>query len=427
MSRHYRILILSPDFPPANNPESLVNGKFALALLHAGHSIHVICRKRSSATFTKYWSALEPMVSNLAWDYPRSRVWRFILRMIFFFRTGVWCFDNMCFPPEYREGCRLLQEEKYDVILVRCGVFSSLISAVALSKKFHIPFVININDPFLPYPPAGNRFWRWLCRLQYRCLGCKLRRAAALTFPSQRLMDYELRQSGLAHEAVGIWRVVPHIALPDSIVNQSGALTDGGEKASSENCRNDEIHIVYAGGLGPKRSLKPLLWAAGDFRRQNPDVRFRLIFAGTSPQPEEFKMIEEFGLQACFDYLGRVSYEQALSLQQNADINLIIEADLPEGIFLPSKLVDAAQVGKPILALSPRIGVLRDLNERFHFGEVADNKNRAEVYASFSRLLHSIAAGNSQPTKNTEFIQYLQDSPVQIYEDILAKIVSSPV
>ena len=421
MSQHYRILILSPDFPPGNNPESQVNGKFALALLRAGHSIQVVCRNKASAVFTKYWAVLEPMISSIEWNYPQNRVWRFFLRIIFFCRTGVWCFDNMCFPPEYREGCRLLQEKKYDVILVRSGVFSSLISAVALSKKFHIPFVININDPFLPYPPTGNRFWRWLCRLQYHCLGRKLRLAAALTFPSRRLMDYEIRQTGLAPEA-GVCRVVPHAALPDLIMDQLGASVDG--EGNGANRRNDEIRMVYAGGLGPKRSLKPLLWAAGDFRRKNPDVRFRLVFAGTAPQPEEFTLIEELGLQSCFDYLGRVSYDQALSLQRNADINLIIEADLPEGIFLLSKLVDTVQVGKPILALSPRVGVTRDLNERFHFGEVADNKNRAEVYASFSRLLHSVAAGSSQQEKNTEFLQYLQDSPVQIYEDIFAKIVS---
>ena len=40
---------------------------------------------------------------------------------------------------------------------------------------------------------------------------------------------------------------------------------------------------------------------------------------------------------------------------------MLVEADIPEGIFLPSKLVDYISARKPVLALSPRVGEIADL------------------------------------------------------------------
>jgi hypothetical protein len=40
---------------------------------------------------------------------------------------------------------------------------------------------------------------------------------------------------------------------------------------------------------------------------------------------------------------------------------VLVEADIAEGIFLPSKLVDYISAQKPVLALSPRIGEIADL------------------------------------------------------------------
>ena len=59
--------------------------------------------------------------------------------------------------------------------------------------------------------------------------------------------------------------------------------------------------------------------------------------------------------------MGRTDYEASLKYIQSATACLLVEAEMAEGIFLPSKLVDYISARKPILALSPRVGVVADL------------------------------------------------------------------
>src|SRR5262249_51379562 len=59
----------------------------------------------------------------------------------------------------------------------------------------------------------------------------------------------------------------------------------------------------------------------------------------------------------------RVSYEQSLEHIAAAALCVLVEADLPEGVFLPSKLCDYLAARKPVLALSPDRGTVSDLAE----------------------------------------------------------------
>lgn len=59
--------------------------------------------------------------------------------------------------------------------------------------------------------------------------------------------------------------------------------------------------------------------------------------------------------------VGRTDYEDSLKYIQSAAVCVLVEAEMPEGIFLPSKVVDYITALKPILALSPCVGVVADL------------------------------------------------------------------
>jgi hypothetical protein len=59
--------------------------------------------------------------------------------------------------------------------------------------------------------------------------------------------------------------------------------------------------------------------------------------------------------------VGLIDYEDSLKYIQSAIACLLVEGDMSEGIFLPSKLVDYISARKPVLALSPRVGVIADL------------------------------------------------------------------
>ena len=59
--------------------------------------------------------------------------------------------------------------------------------------------------------------------------------------------------------------------------------------------------------------------------------------------------------------VGHTDYEESLKYIQSATACLLVEGDMAEGIFLPSKAIDYISARKPILALSPAVGVVADL------------------------------------------------------------------
>jgi hypothetical protein len=46
----------------------------------------------------------------------------------------------------------------------------------------------------------------------------------------------------------------------------------------------------------------------------------------------------------------------------SATVCLLVEGNMSEGIFLPSKFPDYIQAGRPVIALSPPIGTIADLS-----------------------------------------------------------------
>lgn len=68
-----------------------------------------------------------------------------------------------------------------------------------------------------------------------------------------------------------------------------------------------------------------------------------------------------------------------MDLISSCDVSLIIETTCEEGIYLPTKCVDAFQCSKPIFCVSPKIGTLRDIVEKFHVGYISDIDNIDDV------------------------------------------------
>ena len=69
-------------------------------------------------------------------------------------------------------------------------------------------------------------------------------------------------------------------------------------------------------------------------------------------------------------------------------VSLIIETTCEEGIYLPTKCVDAFQCSKPIFCVSPKIGTLRDIVEKFHVGYISDIDNIDDVVSQTKRMLN---------------------------------------
>jgi glycosyltransferase involved in cell wall biosynthesis len=90
----------------------------------------------------------------------------------------------------------------------------------------------------------------------------------------------------------------------------------------------------------------------------------------------------------------RMSYEDSLSALAAAAVSVVIEAPMAEGIFFPSKVADFIQVGRPILAVSPVGGTLKDLLSSYGGGIAVDCTSPEAIAKGIESLFRSWQAGD---------------------------------
>jgi glycosyltransferase involved in cell wall biosynthesis len=247
---------------------------------------------------------------------------------------------------------RLHRKARFDLVYSRSLPTIAHVAGFWCARKLRLPWVANINDPwkfnfvpgadvpdFSPFQARAYLFW----------LRRTLRNADLVTYPCRRLRDFHTRLAGLDYAA----EIIPHIGYKP-------------ERASRD--PNGHFCLVHAGQLDtiePRRHSRALLLGLKAFINTSGEAaaRTRLVLVG--PEDKESRsLIAELGLEGNVQTVGRVSYEDSLHYIASASACILIEACVDEGIFLPSKLADSLVCGKPVLALSPRIGTAADLAER---------------------------------------------------------------
>lgn len=337
--------------------EGLASARLAGALARRGHEVTLLTRAQSKAPEGMESHRLEPETFR-RFDLDR---WG---------RLGA--------LPHLLRGCTV--EEKgwalavarkaaelgtFDVLHSRLNPAASHLAALAVLKKMDLPWCAYFSDPWphhlYPEPyrftvgPLSRR------RLELS-LDAMLRRAGSLVFPSDRLRDWLL--SGRRERFRPKSFVAPHL----------------GEEGEPPPASNGHLHIRHAGFLMKERRIEPLLAA---LERLRPEVRadLRVELAGRcAVQPEMPSSLS-----------GVVSFEPSMppgkvrAWMASADVALLVEAALAEGIFFPSKLSDYLAGGRPILALSPRRGVTADLLAAGG-GLLVEPEDEAGIAAALERL-----------------------------------------
>jgi len=91
-------------------------------------------------------------------------------------------------------------------------------------------------------------------------------------------------------------------------------------------------------------------------------------------------------LDGAVSFVSSLPFQQTLEKLCTYDVNVIIEADCSDGIFMPSKLTDYAQANRPMLAVSPARGVVQDWLKEYGGGLAASNVNEADIYEKLEEL-----------------------------------------
>jgi glycosyltransferase involved in cell wall biosynthesis len=377
--RLIRVLCFSPLFPPSANSEAFCSAKMVLALLARGLDVEVIrlaqIGKQTAADYSEQWRSLGCRTRSV--ETLEGRRTLILLPLALKYRTisGLrWIHGSI------RTARQLHKATPFNVVYSRSMPWIAHVAGFWAARILGVPWIANINDPWdVHHFPEARDFQKrdlhrkdadvWLRRT--------MSKADLVTFPCERLSQY----TQIAAPRDGPIAILPHI---------------GAESEASPSTK--EFHLVHAGKVGTGeitgRSCESLLRALAMLVAECPEARSvtRLTFVGRE-DPDVTQLAGELGISSLVHSVGRVSYDQSLGYIRQAMVCVLIEADMKNGIYLPSKLSDYVCAGVPVLALSPREGTVADLASNAGILVVPPN-DVAQIYQALLLLFRAYSAGS---------------------------------
>lgn len=375
-----RILCINPLFAPVADSEAFCSAKVAIGLMGRGIDVAVLAfeenRRSSGVDHSPIWSSLKDITIRIpapqAKELFRSSICGVRYRTV---RDTRWVHSTVLAAKT------LHAKRPFDLVYSRSVPMISHVAGYWISRCLRLPWIANIDDPWdlhlvpeIVHPKSSaiadqvSNYW----------LRKTLNVADLVTYPTQRLWAHHVRASGTPHNA----EVIPHIGLARA--------------AEPDPAR---IAIVHAGKIGKhevtNRSANGFFGAMGRLLRNAPDLREIVKVVLVGPEDSDTSvMAAGLGLKENLVITGRVDYEDSLRYMGSANVCLLIEGNMRDGIYLPSKFADYVVSRKPVIALSPENGTIADLTA-FNSVIRADPDDEEAILEVLSKVVSTIRNNES--------------------------------
>lgn len=372
------ILFIAPSCYPIDGAEANVNAKVIKALTEYGCNVDLVSRKSSKSlcypqSRDDYYFGKIRQIEEVDWYIKKDikRIWNHVKVFLLTGYTYVWA--DWAYPAI--KACEeLIAKNHYDYIYTYNA--PSEIVGLYLSKKYRIKWVATWNDPYCwnKYPaPYGEGIKGKVSYFRNKIIRNIGKYTYFNIFPSERLRSYMMKYvPGIDKENTAI---CPHLVLSDQ---------------KFKSCdQNKELNILHAGALGKERNPMTLLVGLSQFLKSMPNAKIHLNFLGVFERMDTFDVENFIKKNELFDYINiipPVPYTESLSIIAKNDVCLLVEAPCEEGIFLPSKVADYMQIGKPIFAISPSVGTMKDMYVTKQIDYFADVKDPMSIANEFNRI-----------------------------------------
>jgi hypothetical protein len=355
ISRYRRVLIVCPQFPPVNAADCQ---RVRMSLPHFrefGWEAHVLAVEPGEVE-----GFHDPdLQRTLPEDVPVTRVRGIPVRITRKFGFGgLWLRTGLALR---RAGSELLNGKTFDVVYFSTTIFAAMTLGPRWRRKFGIPFVIDLQDPWV------NDYYS---RTGVRPPGGRVRYALA-QWSAKRSEPYVVR------EAAHIITVSPAYSdtlrgrYPEIPTDRFTVLPFAASEADFALVTKEKIghgifdpadglrHWVYLGrgGRDMAVALRGLFAALSELRSTNPAVNeLRLHFVGTSyaakgrAQQTIHPIAVEMGVgDLVSEQTDRLGFLSGLALLRSADAILIVGSDDPG--YSASKVYPCVMAKRPLLAV----------------------------------------------------------------------------
>jgi hypothetical protein len=166
-----------------------------------------------------------------------------------------------------------------------------------------------------------------------------------------------------------------------------------------------QFSIAHIGSLLTNRNPEILWEVLSALKDENKAFSKALLVKLVGAVSEDvLKSIAAFGLTANYKALGYVSHQEAIQIQHNSQVLLLVEMDSPETkSIIPGKLFEYVAANRPILALGPDgsdvEGILKETNSGVYFNYTDKEKLKKQLQLYYEAYLNANLNVNSQNTE----------------------------
>lgn len=389
-----KILYIAPHSYPIRSSESICNSKVAYTLAKAGHQVDVFaCDFGATYPIDMEVDSALRKSENLkifkvsprhSISYHIIGIWKALQNLPYnlsiLFRTGYF-YSGINISQEIIDAIeaqiKLYGKMPYDVLITR-GFHTDYVG-IYMAKKYGIKWIANWNDPYpnAKFPkPYGSGPDTPLPYFENKLYEDMQKYISIYTYPNPRLRDYMLRCFKLSKKEQSV--VIPHMAhseLSPKVKKNDGVL-----------------RMLHCGDVRKPRNPLKFLKALSDVIHST-QVKIECNFVGAYDKETECFVNADSKLSQVVHFLGPKSYTDSVNLLAQSTISLIIEAECEEGIYLPTKFVDAIQSCTPVFCVSPYSGMLHDLVGQYKVGYCADNTSIEDIERQLKTLVNDYAGG----------------------------------
>lgn len=339
VARKGKILLFSYAFPPMQVQMTAAVYKPMAALARSGYDIDVLCADSFCAELPLDHS-LVPFAEKTFGKIDRLRPDAGLIERM---RTALRILNRV---PDLMAGLRESAYRKlmdtdlsqYDAVMT-WSPFHSINAVMTRVKKARpsVKWLAQFSDPWAGNPLEVSRLTKaWNTWHEPRAVAA----ADFIVHSSRYSLDLMMRDQ------------------PESVRRRTDVIAHAYDEAlfpQRPKARNERIVLRYVGVLYGRRSPEPLFQALGRLFDRRPELRGQLCVELIGLVPPEMlasdaaKRLPEGTVRA----VGNVSFVESLEHMYDADILLLIEANVRQNLFLPSKLSDYIGADTPIVGLTP--------------------------------------------------------------------------
>lgn len=325
-----RILIVSAPFYPQNSPRANRATELAKEFARQGHAVKVLTEFQT-ADYNAIASDFSIEIANIgkrSWkapDFGKSKAGFFLSRV--FYRLFSLSLEYPDLELMFKVKRALMQEKEYDLLISSAVPYPVHWGVAASRKENHKISKVWVADCGDPYMGCQTDSFRKLFYFKY-VEKWFMRKADYISIP------VESARSGYYEEFQKKIRIIPQAFKFEAI------------KGTNDVVANEVPTFAYAGGFIPKiRDPRPFL----DFL-SSIDRDFKFIVYTNSMELLTSYQGNLAGRLEIREYIPRKELLETLS-----KMDFLVNFDNNTGVQVPSKLIDYALVGKPVLNIKAEI------------------------------------------------------------------------